>query len=93
MVKVEAARKLREREPNIQRFALNPLGPDIARDLELLEALGLKDHPGIRLGLKVRESLGLALGVLMLKPEDQMLIRAGLERHFANVDKMRLIKR
>ena len=92
MVKVEAARKLREREPHVRRYALNLLGPEIARDLELLEALGLEDHPGVRLGLRVRESLGLALGVLMLKPEDQMLIRAELQKHYGDVDRKRLIK-
>jgi len=92
MVKLEAAKKLREREPDIERYALNPLGPEIARDVQLLKALGLAEHPGIQLCLRIREQLGLALGVLMLKPEDQLLVRAGLERRFANVSKMRLRK-
>ena len=69
------AQLLRKQEKWAKHYALNMLAPDMARDLVLLEALGLLDHPGIKLSLAVQEQLGLAIGMLLLKPEDQVAVR------------------
>ena len=74
------AQLLRRQEKWAKRYALNLLGPDMARDLVLLEALGLLGHPGIELSLRVQEQIGLAIGILLLEPEDQVAVRVKVPR-------------
>ena len=69
------AQLLRKQEKWAKHYALNPLGPDMARDLVILEALGLADHPGIKLSFRIQEQIGLAIGILLLEPEDQAAVR------------------
>ena len=71
---------LRKQEKWAKRYALNLFAPDMAEDLPLLEALGLINHPGIQLALNIQEQLGLALGILLLDPEDQVVVRIKVPR-------------